>query len=147
MSAPIASARSGRERVFRPRLSATQASARCRAMLRSLKICGLAAIGVIAVVSASAPARAESVLRIAMTAGDIPSWTGQPDQGFEAYRFVGYSLYDGLTLWDLSRSDKEVDIRPGLATKWYPDPKDPKTWLFELRRDVKFHDGCDWDAD
>src|SRR5258706_9434301 len=92
-------------------------------------------------------AGAETVLRIAMTAGDIPSWTGQPDQGFEGYRFVAYALYDGLTNWDLSRSDKEVDIRPGLATKWYPDPKDPKRWVFELRRDVKFHDGCDWDAD
>ena len=28
-------------------------------------------------------ARGESVLRVAMTAGDIPDWTGQPDQGFE----------------------------------------------------------------
>ena len=27
-------------------------------------------------------------------AGDIPDWTGQPDQGFEGYRFVGWSLYD-----------------------------------------------------
>jgi peptide/nickel transport system substrate-binding protein len=116
-------------------------------MLRSLRLSGLAAIGMIAVVSVSGSAKAESVLRIAMTAGDIPSWTGQPDQGFEGYRFVGYALYDGLTNWDLSRSDKEVDIRPGLATKWYPDLKDPKSWVFELRRDVKFHDGCDWDAD
>ena len=31
----------------------------------------------------STPVRAESVLRVAMTAGDIPDWTGQPDQGFE----------------------------------------------------------------
>jgi len=84
----------------------------------SLRLSRLAAVGVIAVVAASASARAESVLRIAMTAGDIPSWTGQPDQGFEGYRFVGYALYDGLTNWDLSRGDKEVDIRPGLATKW-----------------------------
>src|SRR5260370_33054778 len=103
-------------------------------MLRSSKISRSAAIGVIAVVSVSATAsynaRAESVLRIAMTAGDIPSWTGQPDQGFEGYRFVGYGLYDGLTNWDLSRSDREVDIRPGLATKWYPDPKEPKRWVF-----------------
>src|SRR6476659_3923674 len=86
-------------------------------------------------------ASAESVLRIAMTAGDIPDWRGQPDQGFEGYRFVGYSLYDGLVRWDLSSYDKEVEIKPGLATKWYTDPDDGKKWIFELREGVKFHDG------
>jgi len=73
-----------------------------------------------------APARAETVLRIAMTAGDIPDWRGQPDQGFEGSRFVGYSLYDGLILWDLSSREKEVAIRPGLATKWAIDPANDK---------------------
>jgi hypothetical protein len=33
-----------------------------------------------------------------MTAGDIPVMTGNPDQGFEGYRFVGYNLYDALLL-------------------------------------------------
>ena len=93
------------------------------------------------------PVRAESVLRIAMTAGDIPDWTGQPDQGFEGYRFVGFNLYDGLVNWDLSHSDREARLAPGLATKWYPDPNDPKRWIFELRHGVKFHDGCAWNAD
>ena len=93
------------------------------------------------------PAAAEKVLRIAMTAGDLPDWAGQPDQGFEGYRFVGYNLYDGLVNWDLSHSDQEADLRPGLATKWYPDATDPKRWIFELRHDVKFHDGCPWNAD
>ncbi len=93
------------------------------------------------------PARAESVLRIAMTAGDIPDWAGQPDQGFEGYRFVGFSLYDGLVNWDLSHSDREAEIRPGLATAWHIDPNDPKSWVFDLRKGVKFHDGCAWNAD
>jgi peptide/nickel transport system substrate-binding protein len=92
-------------------------------------------------------AAAESVLRIAMTAGDIPDWAGQPDQGFEGFRFVGYNLYDALVDWDLSRSDQEADIRPALATKWSPDPDNPKKWIIELREGVKFHDGCDWNAD
>lgn len=96
---------------------------------------------------ASHTARAETVLRIAMTAADIPDWRGQPDQGFEGYRFVGYSLYEPLVAWDLSSSDKEVTVKPGLATKWYVDPKDHKKWIFELRKGVKFHDGCKWDAD
>jgi len=94
-----------------------------------------------------APAQAETVLRIAMTAGDIPDWRGQPDQGFEGNRFVGYSLYDGLILWDLSSREKEVTLRPGLATKWSIDPADDKKWIFDLRQGVKFHDGCDWNAE
>ena len=110
-----------------------------------------AAVGLLAVFGALAArpdaAAAESVLRIAMTAGDIPDWAGQPDQGFEGFRFVGYNLYDGLVDWDLSRSDREADIRPALATKWSPDPDNPKKWIIELRRGVKFHDGCDWSAD
>ncbi|MDX2156006.1 MAG: ABC transporter substrate-binding protein [Hyphomicrobiaceae bacterium] len=89
----------------------------------------------------------ESVLRVAMTAGDIPDVTGQPDQGFEGYRFVGYTLHDSLILWDLSKSDVEASLKPGLATKWYVDPADNKRWIFELRQGVKFHDGCPFNAD
>src|SRR5215471_4386405 len=92
-------------------------------------------------------ARAEPVLRVAMTAGDIPDWTGQPDQGFEGYRFVGWSLYDALINWDLSRSDREAPLTPGLATKWTIDATNNKRWLIELRKGVKFHDGCDLNAD
>jgi hypothetical protein len=51
---------------------------------------------------------AGGILTVGMTAGDIPVTTGNPDQGFEGYRFVGYNLYDGLLLWDLSKSDKTV---------------------------------------
>src|ERR1700745_580443 len=92
-------------------------------------------------------ASAESVLRIAMTAGDIPDWSGQPDQGFEGYRFVGFNLYDGLVNWDSSHNDREADLRPALATAWDADEADPKKWVFELRHGVKFHDGCAWNAD
>ena len=38
-------------------------------------------------------------------------------------------------------------LKPGLATKWSVDPNDHKKWVFELRPGVKFHDGCDWNAD
>ena len=43
-------------------------------------------------------ARAGGTLVVGMTAGDIPVMTGNPDQGFEGYRFVGYNLYDALLL-------------------------------------------------
>ena len=32
------------------------------------------------------------VLRIGMTAADIPYTAGQPDQGFEGFRFIGFQL-------------------------------------------------------
>ncbi len=102
----------------------------------------------LALLIAFAPmARARSVLRIAMTVSDIPDWAGQTDQGAEGQRFVGFTLYDALINWDLSRSDVQADLTPGLATKWYIDPNDKTRWIFELRHDVKFHDGCDWNAD
>ncbi len=92
-------------------------------------------------------AQAGGVLTIAMTAGDLPVDTGTPDQGFEGLRFVGWSLYDALVGWDLSKSDKPSDIKPGLATSWDVDPVNHKRWLFHLREGVKFHDGCPFTAD
>ncbi|MBL6081373.1 ABC transporter substrate-binding protein [Belnapia sp. T18] len=89
----------------------------------------------------SVNAQTETVLRVAMTAGDIPLTAGIPDQGFEGWRFVGYNLYDALVSWDLSRSDVIADIKPGLASSWAIDPANNRRWLFTLRRDVKFHDG------
>ncbi|MEA3536651.1 ABC transporter substrate-binding protein [Rhizobium sp. CC-YZS058] len=107
----------------------------------------LVAASIIAAASFAVTAHAESVLRVAMTAADIPDWTGAPDQGYEGYRFAGYTMYDALALWDLSSSDKAADIVPGLAESWAVDPKDPLTWTFNLRKGVKFHDGCTWNAD
>ena len=96
---------------------------------------------------AGTAAQAESVLRVAMTAGDIPMTIGAPDQGFEGYRFVGYNLYDSLLLWDLSQGETEAKVKPGLATSWTIDPADNRRWVFELREGVKFHDGCPFNAD
>jgi hypothetical protein len=35
-----------------------------------------------------------------MTASDVPTTTGAPDNGFEGLRFLGYPVYEGLVLWD-----------------------------------------------
>ncbi len=96
---------------------------------------------------AGPPAHAGGTLTVAMTAGDLPIDIGQPDQGAEGSRFVGYNLYDALSNWDLSRSDAPSDIKPGLATEWHIDPNNPKRWLYTLRQGVKWHDGCDFNAD
>jgi peptide/nickel transport system substrate-binding protein len=86
-------------------------------------------------------------LIVGMTAGDVPVTTGNPDQGFEGYRFVGYNLYDALVLWDLSKADKPSEIRPGLATSWEIDANDHKRWIVHLRHGVSWHDGCPFTAD
>jgi peptide/nickel transport system substrate-binding protein len=92
-------------------------------------------------------AHAETTLRIAMTASDIPTTTGMPNNGFEGMRFLGYPIFEGLVLWDLTRTDRLADLRPGLAEKWEQAPDDNKTWIFHLRHGVKFHDGTDFNAD
>lgn len=102
--------------------------------------------GALLAVSAGALAQ-EKVLRIAMTAADIPRTLGQPDQGFEGNRFTGIPMYDALTHWDLSKADAPSVLIPGLATSWAVDAKDKTKWVFKLRSGVKFHDGSDFNAD
>jgi len=101
----------------------------------------------LALLAAAAPAEAGGTLRIAMTASDVPTTTGAPDNGFEGLRFFGYPVYEGLVLWDLTRADKLAEIRPGLAESWEQDKTDKSRWIFHLRRGVKFHDGSDFNAD
>lgn len=90
---------------------------------------------------------AESVLRIGMTAADIPRTLGQPDQGFEGNRFTGLTMYDALTAWDLSKEDAPSTLIPGLATEWAVDENDTTKWTFKLREGVTFHDGSPFDAE
>src|ERR1700709_1626228 len=92
-------------------------------------------------------AGAETVLRIGMTAADIPRTLGQPDQGFEGNRFTGLTMYDALTMWDLSSATKASVMIPGLATEWAVDNADKKKWTFKLRPGVTFHDGSPFNAD
>jgi ABC-type transport system substrate-binding protein len=93
------------------------------------------------------PSWAEETLRIAMTASDIPTTTGMPNNGFEGMRFLGYPIFEALVLWDLTHADRLASLRPGLAESWEQAPDDKKTWIFHLRHGVKFHDGTDFNAD
>jgi ABC-type oligopeptide transport system substrate-binding subunit len=79
------------------------------------------------------PARSEDLLRIAMTASDIPTATGVPNNGFEGYRFLGFPIFEGLVLWDLTRADRLAGLRPGLAETYEQAPDDKRTWVFHLR--------------
>jgi peptide/nickel transport system substrate-binding protein len=89
----------------------------------------------------------EKTLRIAMTASDIPTTTGMPNNGFEGMRFLGFPIFEGLISYDMTRSDQLATLRPGLAESWEQAADDKKTWIFHLRKGVKFHDGTDFDAD
>jgi ABC-type transport system substrate-binding protein len=89
----------------------------------------------------------DKVLRIGMTAADIPRTLGQPDQGFEGNRFTGIPMYDALTHWDLSKADAASVLIPGLALSWAVDATDKTKWTFKLRQGVQFHDGSSFTAD
>ncbi|GGJ38689.1 ABC transporter substrate-binding protein [Neoroseomonas lacus] len=99
----------------------------------------------------SSPALAQAAsggeLRIGMTLSDIPTARGAPDQGGEGIRWMGFTLYDSLVYWNLDQERTIPDIVPALAERYYPNPENPKEWIFELRRGVRFHDGSTFDAD
>src|SRR5512133_3631745 len=60
--------------------------------------------------------------------------TAQTDQ------YTQHAVLGGLTAWD-----KEIKAQPDLAESW-TNP-DPKTWIFNLRQGVKFHNGREMVAD
>jgi ABC-type transport system substrate-binding protein len=108
---------------------------------------GVAAAVALALGMPAGVALAAGTLRIAMTASDVPTTTGAPDNGYEGVRFLGYPVFEGLVLWDLSSNEKLADVRPGLAERWKQDPNDKAKWIFHLRRGAKFHDGSEFNAD
>ena len=105
--------------------------ATCRADLpvflrRQRDAMGTASLAQTASAATVARADAAGFLTIAMTAGDIPVTTGNPDRGFKDYRLAGYNPYDALLLSDLSKSRKPSEPKPGLATSYEIDPNDQK---------------------
>lgn len=123
-----------------PTLSTASVGARLSSRTGALLVAALSLIS-------TAVMAQEKVLRIAMTAGDIPRTSGTPDQGFEGNRFTGIPMYDGLTQWDLSSPSKTSVLIPDLALSWKVDAKEKTKWVFKLRPGVKFHDGSPFNAD
>lgn len=93
-----------------------------------------------ALAARTAEAAPPQVLRIAMTASDLPTVHGIPNNGGEGYRFLGFPVYDGLVNWDYTNVDATAEATPGLFESWTIDPGNPTRWLFQLRAGVKFHD-------
>src|SRR6202162_1583129 len=113
--------------------------------MRFRQISGATALA--ALLLSQQPLLADTTLRIAMTASDIPTATGLPNNGFEGMRFLGFPIFEGLVLWDLTSTEHLANLRPGLAEKWEQAADDNKRWIFHLRHGVKFHDGTDFNAD
>jgi peptide/nickel transport system substrate-binding protein len=111
------------------------------------RLAGLTTVAWLGTVAASGPAIAQGTLRIAMTATDVPTTTGVPNNGFEGIRFMGFTAFDALVNWDLSKADTAADIVPGLAESWQQNAGDRKKWTFKLRSGVSFHDGTPFNAD
>ncbi|MBV9758451.1 MAG: 4-phytase, partial [Alphaproteobacteria bacterium] len=107
----------------------------------------LAAAGAAVLPGMSAIAAPLQVLRIGMTAADLPSTHGIPNNGGEGFRFLGYPAYDSVINWDFAHTEKLADIAPGLFTAWHADEASPLRWVCEVRQNVHFHDGSAFDAD
>lgn len=101
----------------------------------------------VATMAISSANAAEKHLRIGMTTSDISTSTGSPNNGFEGFRYLGYPIFESLVSWDLSSTKQNSGLVPSLAERWEQDASDKSVWIFHLRRDVRFHDGTDFDAD
>jgi peptide/nickel transport system substrate-binding protein len=91
-----------------------------------------------------------AVLFLAVFAADAKTlrWSSQGDyltadpmaQNELLTNSINGQVYESLVM-----RGKKLEILPGLAEKW--EQKDPKTWIFHLRKGVKFHDGSEFTAD
>ncbi|MCC7426871.1 MAG: ABC transporter substrate-binding protein [Alphaproteobacteria bacterium] len=95
----------------------------------------------------AAQAQGQPPLRVAITASEYPWTMGQPNQGYEGFRFGGFTLFDALIQYKLDDPNIGPTLIPNLATEWAVDANDKRQWVFKLRRGVKFHDGSDFNAD
>ncbi len=102
-----------------------------RRLKRALCLAGLA------MAAALVPAQA-ATLRLA-NQGDASSMDPHSLQESFQLSFLA-NIYEPLIV-----RDRQFALAPGLATSWRAI--DPSTWRFELRRDVRFHDGSPFSAD
>ena len=86
------------------------------------------------------------MLRIGMSAANVPIPDTPPTEGGEGRRFVGTQIYEGLTRFNTDQAEKFCTPVPGMAESWTLGD-DQLTWTFKLRQGQKFHDGTPFNAE
>ncbi|GLQ07373.1 ABC transporter substrate-binding protein [Sneathiella chinensis] len=102
----------------------------------NIAVAGLA-LG-LAYLPTTTPAQAENILRFA-NMGDAATLDPYALNS-QVTLLAGIQMHDALVM-----RDPEMKKVPGLATSW--ESIDPLTWQFNLRKDVKFHNGNAFTAD
>ena len=103
-------------------------------------IVGIALVGGIIMAGCISPP--EEVSKQELVVGistDVDNWYLDKFPGGDA-RFVWSQVYETLV-----RLDTDLKIQPGLAESW-ETPDGGKTWIFHLRKGIKFHDGTPFNA-
>jgi peptide/nickel transport system substrate-binding protein len=99
----------------------------------------IAALAIGTVISSAGPVAAENVLRVVGFSGG--ALTLDPHSYYDTpNRAATEQVYEGLL-----GVDSYLKIVPQLAVSWRP--LDETTWEFELRSDVRFHDGTPFAAE
>src|SRR5438034_3056294 len=78
--------------------TASQLGGRCL-MRRSTVVTFASLVALLLLAGTTPPAGAGGTLRIAMTAADVPTTTGMPNNGYEGMRFLGFPVFEGLILF------------------------------------------------
>ena len=95
-----------------------------------------------------ADAQQKDTLRVGINIAELPTATGQPTQGGTGFRWMGWTIFDSLVYWNNINQDQTMpEEGPSLAEEYFVRPEDKSKWVFKLRKDVKFHDGTDFNAD
>lgn len=111
-----------------------------RASIRSGKIGAIGAVGVLALTSCfSSPASGDSEDRVRV------AHLQPPRSGLDQFSDDAFKLSRWSTAETLVTLDDVGDALPGLATGW--DRVDDYTWSFDIRPDVRFHNGDSLNAD
>ncbi|WP_142811504.1 ABC transporter substrate-binding protein [Tepidiphilus olei] len=85
-----------------------------------------------------------AVATVAIAAAEPLRWTRSADgltldphaQNEGPTHALNHQIFDTLVFRDM-----DLILQPGLATKWYIQPDNPRVWVFEIRRGVSFHEG------
>ena len=105
----------------------------------ALLVCIVAGVAIAVAGCISPPEEVSKHELVVGISTDVDNWYLDKFPGGDA-RFVWSQVYETLV-----RLDTDLNIQPGLAESW-ETPDDGKTWIFHLRKGIKFHDGTPFNS-